>query len=121
MSEPRLMTLTTVAEGAAEELFQTALSQLLINIDDPNTKAETVREIVLRVRFKPDDSRRKSAVLVECKTKLAAAKPVGAMVAIGYHKGVLSCVEPMKQEELFPTPRSKPEAVAVPVAAGGAS
>jgi hypothetical protein len=105
------VTLAGLAEGAAEEKFQDALSRVLLNIDDPNTKPDAVRQITLLVSFKPDDSRRKSAVLVECKTKLAHSRPAGAMIALGYHKGVLSAVEPMKQEELFPTPTARPQAV----------
>lgn len=49
------LSIINIGGGAAVEKFDIALQQVLDNIADPNTVENAVREIVLRVRFKPTD------------------------------------------------------------------
>jgi hypothetical protein len=51
------VSLVTIGGGAAVELFDDALKEALRNIADPNTEAKTPRDIVLKVRIRPSESR----------------------------------------------------------------
>jgi len=67
----QLMTLDTLASGALEEKFQHALQKVAANINDPNTKAETKRSIVLTIEFEPNKTRTNAGVSVQATTKTA--------------------------------------------------
>jgi hypothetical protein len=71
--------LVTLAGGAAVERFDRELSRVLNNIADVNTDAEQVREITLKIKFKPTAEREHGliAVRVGAESKLAAAKAHG--------------------------------------------
>lgn len=79
------ITLTNLAGGAAEERFNEALRDVLINIVDPNTEATAERTVTLTVKLKPDDSREMAATSVDVKTKLAPPKrmPSKIFIAMG--------------------------------------
>ena len=65
------VTLGNLGDGAAIEKFNDELQKVLDNIIDPNTKADMVREIVLKVRLKPDENRNVAAISIVCGCKLA--------------------------------------------------
>lgn len=109
--DPKNVTLSNLADGVAEELFQAAMRRVLENLDDPNTDAKPVRRITLTLTFKTDEERRSAALDVACATKLAPMKPHGTHVFIGRHAGSLMAVEALRQEEMFPEPASKPTVV----------
>lgn len=105
MEQPQVVTLMTLADGAALELFQKALKTVLENIDDPNTDAEAKRAIRLEFNFSPDDERRVGSVEVKCSTKLAGIRGAHTLIYMGRHQGELVAVEHNpKQVELFPAP-----------------
>lgn len=105
----RTMKLDTMCEGAATELFDAALAQVLDNIEDPMTDPKMARVITLKIILKPlSDERRSAVVSVECSAKTAGVRPVRSTVAIGRHDGQMVAVEAMKQEELFPSPAGRP-------------
>lgn len=105
-------TLSTLAGGAAEELFQQALLAVLENIVDPNMDAKKKRTIEIQFTFLPDGKRGGVAVGVEIK-KVGLAAPGGATTRFdlvsparvdllgplqNYHRGretVLSAVYPV--------------------------
>jgi hypothetical protein len=60
------VTLATLGNGAAEELFATAMQQVLANLDDPNYPAKKRRVLTLTVTMTPLDEQRTS-----CETDLA--------------------------------------------------
>jgi len=109
--DPRLVSLSTLAQGAVEELWQTALAQVLENIDDPNTAADFKRKITLEFVIEPADDRRSAKVTFRSGVKTAGVKAVGTAVYLGRHEGRLAAVEAIPQEELFPRPASKPALV----------
>lgn len=115
VQSPQVVTLVTIADGAALELFHKALRDVLQNIDDPNTDAEARRSIVLQFNFTTDDERRMAPVEVKCSTKLAGIKGASTMLYVGRHHGELVAVEHNpKQELLFPAPGGE----LVPIAGG---
>jgi hypothetical protein len=104
----RLITLEGLADGAAAELFEAALKQVLINIQDPNTGWKAPREIGLRFRFSVDEDRSVGDVEIQCQTKLAGVKGVKTNIVYGNHLGELVAVEQPRQQEFFqpaPAPR----------------
>lgn len=113
---PQVITLASIADGAALELFQSALTRVLENIQDPNTDHKAKRSITLTTTFSSDDEDRKIGdVQIKVATKLAGMKGARTVAFYGRHQGQLVAVEHNpKQEELFPKPAGRP----VPVAAG---
>lgn len=109
--EPREISLASLADGAAEQLFQAAFADVLKNIDDPNTAWKAPREITLRIRVSCDEQRRAGAISIGCATKLPGARPVSTIIHLGRHQGQFTAVEAFKQEDLFPTPIGGPVAV----------
>lgn len=75
-----------LAQGAAIERFNDELQRVLNNIVDPNT-ADGVREITLKVRIKPDDTRETAEVDVICSSKLQHARGVKTRFFIGRDRG----------------------------------
>ena len=95
-SQP-VVTLTNLADGAALELFQEALTSVLRNISDPNTDAGAVREITLKVKIKANEERQVGDVSVSAAAKLASLKGVKTLVYIGKHAGEYVAVEQPRQ------------------------
>ena len=106
--------LNTMMDGAADALFQEALARLLDNVDDPNTAAKARRSITLTFTLEVDEDRRNAQMLVDCQTKLAPPKPLATRIVMGRHEGLMDARETLRQEEMFPTPQSRPQAVAAP-------
>lgn len=79
------ITLATLGEGAAVEMFERELSRVLEDIDDSNTKPDTKRVIVLEVTFSPSEGRDYAALEIKCKSKLAGLKPADAIVHLASH------------------------------------
>lgn len=115
----RFVTLETLADGVAGELFGQAMQRVLENVDDPNTDWKAKRTITLTFTVRADGERRQVAkVGVACATRLAGVKPMDTTVFIGRNKGVLVAREAFPNGELFPTPAARPELVeGVPPAA----
>ena len=104
--------------GAAKEKFEDALKKVLANILDPNTRPETAREIILRVKIKPTEARTDAAVIIACDTKLAADKAYPTKIFIG--KSITGTPEAHEinanQYNLFP--KTKGNVTSMPAAAG---
>lgn len=66
--------LSTIAEGAAVELFQHELEKVANNIADQNTEAKAKRKIVLTFDFEPDNNREEVVVSVSSKITTAGIK-----------------------------------------------
>jgi hypothetical protein len=97
-----VVTLETLADGAAAELFQSELDKLLRNIQDPNTDATATRKVTLEVTFAPDEDREKGEVRIKASSKLAGLKGAKTEVYFGRHQGQLVATEfNPKQAGLF--------------------
>ncbi len=77
------ISLQSLCEGAAGELFDLELQKLNDNIADPNTDPKIIREVVLKVRFRPDENRERAAMEVGVTLKLAPRKGHGALAWFG--------------------------------------
>jgi hypothetical protein len=88
-----VVSLISLNQGAAVEMFDNALKKVLDNIADPNVDPETTRQISLVVKFAPAKNSKSAAVSIECGTKLAAQKPAGTTVFFGKVEGELKAVE----------------------------
>ncbi len=88
-----VVTLETLADGAAAELFQSELDKVLRNIQDPNTEATAMRKVTLEVTFAPDDNREMGDVKVKASSRLAGLKGAETRVYFGRHQGQLVATE----------------------------
>jgi hypothetical protein len=97
-----VVTLVTLADGAALELFQSELDRVLRNIADINTEAKQKRTITLTVTFAPDEERQLGTVSVKAAAKLAGLRGAKTHVYFGRHEGQLVATEyNPKQAGLF--------------------
>lgn len=104
----RIVTLATIAGGAAHDRFEEALVAVLANIADPNTEPEKTRKIVLTVAMRPNKNRDACEVIVSSEAKLAPVKPADSTLFIGKHAGRRVAFEyDPKQAGLFDQPRPK--------------
>lgn len=94
------LSLSTAAGGAAEELFDHELRKVLDNIQDPNTQADAIREVTLRLRIKPNEDRTSAEMTLLVVSKVAGVKPVADLVYMGMRHGRLVAVtrDPAQQD-----------------------
>lgn len=99
---PNAITLATIANGAAEELFATEVMRVLDNVVDLNTDHKQTRTITLTVSITPNELRDEAAIAVKCVSKLAGLKKLSSHVYVARHRGHLVAVEHNpKQAGLF--------------------
>lgn len=99
------LTLVTICGGAAFEVFQRELQEVLDNIADVNTEATKTRKVSLVFEIKPSKTRRTGDVTFTCNSKLAAVEPVQSTIFIGTDAGkTVAFTEDVRQEQLFPNP-----------------
>jgi hypothetical protein len=84
---PPVVTLTSLCDGAAVELFQAELEKVLRNIADPNTDWKTGRKIHLEFSWLTNEDRTAGDVKIKATSKLAGLKTVTTVVYYGRHKG----------------------------------
>lgn len=82
-----VVTLASIGNGAALELFDHELKNVIANIADVNTDAKAKREIHIKVIIKPDDERNIGFASLEVKSKLAGVKPVASTMYFGKKDG----------------------------------
>ena len=96
------VSLLNLKGGAAVELFEIELNRVLLNILDPNTRPEAVREIVMKVKIKPDADRFVSQVSIECSSKLSSISSLSTQFVIDRQGGVIEARELVQvQKKLF--------------------
>lgn len=79
--------LENLGHGAAAELFEAELVNVIANIIDPNTKADTARQITLKMKIKPSNDRSACSVEISCESKLAASMPFETTMFVGMEHG----------------------------------
>lgn len=100
--EPTPVSLTTICGGAAEEVFQREMAELLKNITDPSTDPDRKRRITLVFDFKPMADRASVEVEFACLTKLAPVTILKASMYVGRKGGALHAYTlDAKQQPLF--------------------
>ena len=76
------LNLKNIAGGAAEEVFERELKEVLKNIADVNTEAEAKRGIVMEFKFSPGPDRGSAVIEIQCRSKLAAVTKVRASMFV---------------------------------------
>lgn len=100
---PNQVTLVSLAQGAAGELFELEMDRVVRNIADMNTSSIAARRITIQVEIKPEDSREKAAITVRCHSKLVPTRPATSTVFIGKVGSTPVAVEHNpRQKDLFP-------------------
>jgi len=82
LTEEEPLSLETLAGGACVERFNDALLSVLENLADPNTGTKT-REVILKVKFKPDEEKSFVQIIIECTPKLAPASSIASNAYLG--------------------------------------
>lgn len=82
-TELKEVSLETLGNGAAVELFNEELRKVLDNIADPNTPQKTSRMITLKVKITPNEERNGAAVEIAASSHLVANKPYGTYFFVG--------------------------------------
>jgi hypothetical protein len=100
--KPQMVSLESLAAGAAGELFQREFARVLDNIQDPNTDPKAKRTITLQVLIVPHESRENAAFTVNVSCKLAGIRPHASSMYLGEQGGQLVAVtfDP-RQRNLF--------------------
>jgi hypothetical protein len=91
--ENQTVSLPTIGNGAAVELFEHELEKVLENIADVNTEPESTREITLKFKFKPSAERNFGAVAITVTSKMAGTRGHAAQLSFGKRGGKAIAVE----------------------------
>lgn len=67
--------LPSLGAGVVNELFDDALEKVIENIADKNTNWKKDREIIIKLKIKPNEDRSSGTYSVDVNTKLAGVKP----------------------------------------------
>ena len=106
------VSLPTIGNGAASELFEDELARVLENILDVNTEPDAVRSITLTVKIRPTKDRDMGAVSIEAKSKLAPFFAADTTWFMGRHKGKAVAVDRNPaQQDLFKEEDPKPRSI----------
>ncbi len=115
-----IVTLASIGNGAALELFEKELQSVIANIADTNTSAKAKREIIIKVTIQPDEIRGIGFAVLEVKSKLASVKPVSSTMYFGKKDGQLVAVQNnFTQPGIFDDPTEKSNIQPLNAIAGG--
>lgn len=117
-----LVTLASIANGAALELFEVEFEKVLRNIADVNTSAKAKRTITIKVVVAPDESRDGGNITVQAMASLAHIRQAESKAYFGRKDGKLVAVEnnPI-QPSMFDEPNDGARVVPLSAVKGGAS
>ena len=82
-NENRRLSLDNIGNGVALDLFNEKLQEVMENILDPSTEEKSVREIVLKFKFKPNGERTVNKVGLSAGVKLGPTKTYETKAFIG--------------------------------------
>lgn len=92
------MSLKSIGNGAAIELFDVELKRALENIMDPNTEPKKARTITLKVTLKPDEEREYASITIQAVSSLAPIQPYSSHCFLGKDRnGVVATEHNPKQ------------------------
>lgn len=90
------LTLESICNKGAEEVFQHELKKIIDSIKDPNTPAKDKRKLILEFVFHPNSERNGSQVDLIPSVKLPKMKPVPGHMHLENDKP--TCVVEVQQE-----------------------
>ena len=82
-TENKTLSLDNIGGGVALDLFNGKLQEIMENILDPSTEEKSIREIVLKFKFKPNSERTINNVGISASVKLGATKSFNTKAFIG--------------------------------------
>lgn len=91
------ITLSSIGNGALEEIFQDELQKIMDNIVDPNTKPDAVRELTIKIQLKPDEHRSWGTIDLSAQAKLAPNRKFSTSCIID-HRGKTGIAREVYQE-----------------------
>ncbi len=95
--------LNQIGMGALEELFQEELEKIVQNIHDLRTKPDAIREINIKLKFRPSKENRGLATLETTVSSKLAPVPHATQVLSGVTRNGIEITEPdltMKDTQL---------------------
>ena len=114
------ISVATIKNGAAVELIDAAIQQVLENVVDPDTDAKTKRSVTLKLGFKPDKDRDQMGVTIDVSTSLAPHDTVGTVAFIAHTRDGVVAIE-TRQRGLYETAAEPGDAApVVDIKEGGA-
>ena len=102
MPADEAVSLATLAGGAAVERFDYELQRVLENIADFNTKPDAVREVILKVKIKPDHDRAFTIAEIQASSKLAPVKPETTSIYVHSSSSGVTATEYNPRQERMP-------------------
>jgi len=97
--------ITSVAHlkgGAAMEMLDDVLREIVQDILDPNTNALSARSVTLTISIKPDETRETGAVTLTVSKKLGGREPQATRLYFGKKNGAVVAVESsLRQRDFF--------------------
>lgn len=94
MQHHEVVPLQELGGGAASELFEAALAQVVENIEDPNTERGVLRKVTLELKIKPGkDPGSLCTTEISCIPKLAPVKPFESHMFVGVDRGKARATE----------------------------
>lgn len=100
--EFKKLDITNVASGAAAELFDHAMGEVLANVMDENRDPLEVRKVTLTFEIKSNKERNMASVAVQASTKLAAVVKADSTMFFRNEKGrPVAYAHNIFQPELF--------------------
>ena len=103
MRQQQNVALDNLGHGAAAEMFQKELENVIVNICDPNTKPDALRTVTLKMKIKPGKDRSLCQVEIACDCKVAPVQPFETAIYVGMEHGVAAATEYAPQQgNLFP-------------------
>jgi len=109
LSEPQLIDINTVSDGALVEAFGLKLAEVLENISDPNTPATAKRSITLTLSLMPNLDRTQINTSFTCKAGVAAIAPATSRFFVGKDEygNCYALDRDPRQQNLFTPPKPK--------------
>jgi hypothetical protein len=97
-----VVTLSNLAQGAAAEMFEHALGQVMENIKDPNADPSKKRRITLTVEFQPYGDRSGAETTIACVAKVTPVNAVRSSLFVAMEEGEYKAfTHDTRQEDLF--------------------
>ena len=102
------MNMGNLCRGAALEMFDKLLPEILANIKNPNTNATSKRKLTLEFTFEPNEERNYAEVTITPTMKMSGVKPATGSIFISSVKGQNQAFthDPRQDELTFTPPAS---------------
>lgn len=92
-NDNKQISLTTLGDGAAVEMFDDQLAKVVADICDVNTKTKAPRKITFTATVTPDEERERLTIDLTCTSSMAPPKSFPTTGYIARDKGKLVAIE----------------------------